>query len=142
MLLARRFFNDDFFDDLFDFDFPFAGRFNAPISRYSRSFPIMNIYEDDSNYYISAELPGVKKSDLKIAVSGDILSIECKRETKTKEKSDAYYRAERIAGEFKRSVSLSESIDKDKISAELKNGVLLITLGKSEEIKPRAIEVK
>ncbi|HON55539.1 MAG TPA: Hsp20/alpha crystallin family protein [bacterium] len=140
MFLTRSLFNDDFFDDLFNWDFPIQRNFSRFFN--TKVFPMLNIYEDENNYYISAELPGVEKKDLKISLVGDTLSIEGKREQKEDKKKKTYYRSERVYGEFKRSISLSESIDKNKIQAELKNGVLLITLAKAEEIKPKAIEIK
>ncbi len=137
MLFSRNFFEEDFFDDLFDLAFP---RNITRFQNYNRVFPTLNIYEDESNYYISAELPGINKSDLKIKIDNDSLSIEGKRESKI-DKNSSYYRNERWSGEFKRSISLSELVDKNKIQAELKNGVLLITLAKSEEVKPKSIEI-
>lgn len=139
MFLTRNFFNDDFFDDLLSLDFQTPRSFSRAFS--GKTFPALNIYEDESNYYISAELPGIKKEELKINLVGDTLSIEGKRETKEDSKKRVYYRSERVYGEFKRSISLSESIDRNKIQAELKNGVLLITLGKAEEVKPKAITI-
>ncbi|HPG31791.1 MAG TPA: Hsp20/alpha crystallin family protein [bacterium] len=138
MLFSKHFFDDDFFDDLFEFALP---KNAARFQNVARVFPNLNIYEDESNYYISAELPGISKKDLKIKTANDTLSIEGKRENVIDDKA-VYYRNERWSGEFKRTISLSELVNKEKIQAELKNGVLLIALAKSEEVKPKSIEIK
>jgi len=143
MLFSSNFFDRDFFDDLFDWDFSIPRAFqNFRTFSFRTTYPAFNVYEDDSAYFITAELPGISKKDLKIEIAGNTLSIEAKREQPKPDKKNNYYRTERFSGEFKRSFSLNDSINTANIKAELANGILLITLPKAEEVKPKAIEVK
>ncbi len=104
--------------------------------------PPVNIWEDDNNLYLEVEVPGLVMDDLEIFVhDGDELSIKgVRRETEIGE--GKWRRQERSRGEFSRAFKLSGDFDVDKVSAELKHGLLTVTLPKSEAVKPRKIEVK
>lgn len=104
-------------------------------------FPLMNLTEDKDNYYVRAELPGIKGSDLEIQATGDSLTIAGER--KIAEDGDAtYHRREREAGKFSRILTLPGEIDTNKIEASCVEGVLTIRLPKAEASKPKQIQVK
>ena len=104
--------------------------------------PLVDITEDDKEYLIKAELPEVKKDDVKVAVDEDVLTITGERKFKKEEKGNKYHRVERAYGNFTRSFTLPEDVDPGKVSAEFKEGLLSVHLPKSEKAKPKAIEIK
>ena len=104
--------------------------------------PLVDIVEDDNEYLIKAELPEVKKEDVKVTVQDDVLTISGERTFEKEEKGRKYHRMERAYGSFARSFTLPEDADGEKLAAEFKNGVLKVHLPKSEKAKPKSIEVK
>ncbi|MGQ0696034.1 MAG: Hsp20/alpha crystallin family protein [Nitrospiraceae bacterium] len=104
--------------------------------------PLVDISEDEKEYVIKAEIPEMKKEDIKISVQDDVLSISGERKYEKEEKGKKYHRVERAYGSFMRSFTLPEDADGSKVNAEYKDGVLKIHLTKSEKAKPKAIEVK
>ncbi len=104
--------------------------------------PLVDITEDEKEYVIKAEIPEMKKEDIKISVQDDVLSISGERKYEKEEKGKKYHRVERAYGSFMRSFTLPEDADGSKVNAEYKDGVLKIHLTKSEKAKPKAIEVK
>ena len=104
--------------------------------------PPVDIEESDREYLIKAELPGMKKEEVKLKVEGGTLSISGERTAEKEEKDKTYHRVERSYGAFSRSFTLPEGALAEKISAEFKDGVLMVHLPKDEKAKPRAIEVK
>jgi HSP20 family protein len=104
--------------------------------------PLVDITEDDKEYVIKAELPEMKKEEIKISVHDDVLAISGERKYEKEEKGKKYHRVERAYGSFMRSFTLPEDADGSKVSAEYKDGVLKVHLAKSEKAKPKAIEVK
>lgn len=117
--------------------FDWSGR-NVSGTRY----PSVDITESENSYRITADLPGLSREDIKVTVENSVLTIsgEKKREVEKHEK-DRYYHLERTYGVFSRSFSLPANVDGKNIEARYTNGVLELTLKKSEEAKPRAIEV-
>lgn len=110
-------------------------------SREAGVFPLVNVWEDKDNYYVSAEIPGVEDKDLDITAVSDGITI--KGERKIDSVADAsYHRSERSAGKFSRVITMHDRIDPGKVEARLKNGVLTITIGKAEETKPKPITIK
>jgi len=114
---------------------------------YGAFAPRIDIYEDEKNLYLQAELAGVKKEDVKVSINDEnvlIIKGEKKRELKSENKEDerCFLRVERAFGEFTRSFMLPENIDKDSISAKYDSGVLEITLAKKEPEKPKEVEIK
>jgi HSP20 family protein len=103
--------------------------------------PLVDITEDDKEYLIKAELPDVKKEDVKVAVENGRLTITDERKFE-KEESKKYHRVERLYGRFVRSFIVPDIAEADKVSAEFADGVLKVHLPKSEKAKPRQIEVK
>ncbi|MGB7790021.1 MAG: Hsp20/alpha crystallin family protein [Terrimicrobiaceae bacterium] len=104
--------------------------------------PLVDIVEDDKEYLIKAELPEVKKEDVKVTVDNGVLTITGERKFEKEEKGRKYHRVERGYGSFTRSFALPEGAAGDKISAEFKEGVLKVHLAKSGEAKPKSIDVK
>jgi len=104
--------------------------------------PTVDISETDGEYQIKAEIPDVKKEDVKVTLEDGVLTIQGERKQEKEEKGKKYHRVERSYGSFVRSFSLPEFIDEEKVKAEFKDGVLNLHLPKSEKGKPKAIEVK
>ena len=104
--------------------------------------PLVDIAEDDKEYLIKAELPEVKKEDVKVTVEGGVLTITGERKFEKEEKGKKYHRLERAYGSFMRSFALPEGAAGDKISADFKDGVLKVHLAKSPEAKPKSVNVK
>lgn len=104
--------------------------------------PLVDITEDDKEYLIKAELPEVKKEDIKLTVDEDVLTITGERKIEKEEKGKKYHRVERAYGSFMRSFTLPEDADASKVSADCKDGLLKVHLPKSEKAKPKSIEVK
>jgi HSP20 family protein len=104
--------------------------------------PAVDISESEGEYLIKAELPGVKKEDIKVTLQEGVLTIQGERKQEKEEKGRKYHRIERSYGTFMRSFTLPDSVDDSKVSAEFKDGLLYLHVPKSEKAKPKAIEVK
>jgi HSP20 family protein len=106
------------------------------------SYPPLNLWEDGDHVYVEAELPGMQLDGLEIYVSqGDQLTIQGERKPLEAEKG-VWHRQERGFGKFSRVITLPVPVDADKVEARFENGVLLVTLPKSEMARPRRITVK
>jgi len=105
-------------------------------------WPAVEVYEDKNNVCIHAELPGMKKEELEVSVSGDYLSITGERKAETKDESAQVYRAERYYGRFQRTVALPAAVDAGRISAHYKDGVLTVTCPKTAEAKQKRLGIK
>ena len=103
---------------------------------------MVDITEDEKEYIVKAEIPEMKKEDIKISVHDDVLSISGERKYEKEEKGKKYHRVERAYGSFMRNFTLPQDADGSKVNAEYKDGVLKVHLPKSEKAKPKAIEVK
>lgn len=119
------------------------GSYGNGSSRQSASvYPPMNMWEDDDNLFAEAELPGFEMEDLEIYVSGgNQLSVSGTRKQPELE-GGAWHRQERVFGQFRRTIELPYDVDSDKVSATFNSGILTLTMPKSEEVKPKRIEVK
>ena len=104
--------------------------------------PLVDITEDDKEYLIKAELPEIKKEDVKLTVQDNVLAISGERKYEKEEKDKKYHRVERAYGSFLRSFTLPEDADGSKVAAEYKDGILTVHLPKSEKAKPKSIDVK
>lgn len=130
--------------NLFDFD-PFFGDWSVNHFNSKNGFtPKVDVTEDNDNLYVHAEIPGVNKEDVKVNINGDVLTVSGEKKTETKDENKNYYRIERTSGSFSRSFTLPSEIVVDKISAEYKDGVLNITLPKTEQAKvvEKQIDIK
>jgi HSP20 family protein len=105
------------------------------------TFPPVNVWEDDENLYAEAELPGLRRDDLEVSVHGRELTLRGRRR-EPEEAEATYRRRERPVGEFVRVLELPASVDADRVSAFLENGVLTLTLPKAAEARRRRIEVR
>src|SRR5207253_7631815 len=103
--------------------------------------PLADITEDDKEYIIKAELPDVKKEDVKVTVENGVLTISGERKFEKEEKKKKYHRIERAYGTFVRTFSLPDVADAGKVKAEFKNGVLTVHMPKSEKAKAKQVEV-
>lgn len=103
--------------------------------------PSVDVSETEGEYQIKAEIPDVKKEDVKVTVEDGVLTIQGERKHEKEEKGKKYHRVERSYGSFVRSFTLPDLVDEEKVKAEFKDGVLNLQLPKSEKAKPKAIEV-
>src|SRR5438445_3980678 len=103
--------------------------------------PLVDISEDDKEYLIKAELPEVKKEDVKVTAEAGTLTIMGERKFEKEEKNKKYHRVERAYGSFGRSFSLPDDASPAKVSAEFKDGVLTVHLAKNEKPRPQQVEV-
>lgn len=104
-------------------------------------FPLVNITEDKNSFYVRAELPGVKSSELDLSVAVDSLTISGERKISTENGQVKYHRKEREGGKFSRVVGLPCSVDTQRVEASCRDGVLVVVLPKAEASKPRQIQV-
>lgn len=104
--------------------------------------PAVDVSEDDKEYLVKAELPELKKEDVKINVENSTLTISGERRAEKEEKGKRYHRIERSYGSFLRRFTMPEGIDSSKVAAEFKDGLLVIHIPKDEKAKPKSIEVK
>ena len=105
-------------------------------------FPLINLTEDKNNYYVRAELPGVKGEELDIQATSNNITIAGERKIAAEGEETRYHRREREAGKFSRAIGLPDEVDPDKVDAKLEDGVLTIVVSKAEAIKPKQITVK
>jgi HSP20 family protein len=105
-------------------------------------FPLTNLTEDTENYYIRAELPGIKSDELDIQVTTEGISISGERKIPKEGENVRYHRREREAGKFSRLINFPGMVDVDNVNASMENGVLKVIVPKSEAAKPRQIIVK
>ena len=121
------------------FDTPFS-----PFFRTSGSFstwsPAVDVYEDKDQFTVVAEVPGMKKEDLNLTLQNGVLTISGER-NRGEQKPDHGFRSERFVGRFQRSITLPASVDPSGVKATYQDGLLKVMLPKSEEAKPKQIEV-
>ena len=104
--------------------------------------PRVDILEKENEFLLRSELPGMKKDDIKITMLDNILTIKGEKSGEVKEENKNFHLCERHYGKFTRSFRLPNPIEAKKIEASMKEGILTITLPKSEEAKPKEIEIK
>ena len=123
-----------YFDDFSNFGFSFTDNFN----------PRIDISDDEQTFSVIAEIPGIKKDNLKITLQDNILTIEGEKKKEDEVKEKNYYRSERVFGSFKRCFTLPSEVDSEKVDAKFEDGILKINLKKLEP-KPKnekVIELK
>lgn len=106
------------------------------------SFPVVNMGETEDSVFVYAFVPGVDADSLDVSVEGSLLTLSGKRAPPEVGKDAVWYRSERFAGEFTRSLSLPETVDPAQVEATLKNGVLVVRMRKRAEVQPRRLEIK
>lgn len=129
----------DEMDRLFD---DFFGMTPARTERGAVWSPAVNVREDEDNFYIEAELPGISREDIELEVEQNSLRIKGERKFEKQEEGENYHFVERSYGSFYRSFTLPGNVDADGIGAEYKDGVLHVTVPKQEEVKPKKVEIK
>jgi HSP20 family protein len=128
--------------DLFRWD-PFGEMLPSFLSLESVAFsPDFDVKETKEGFVFTADMPGVKESDLDVRLTQNRLTISGKRESEKVEKTDQFYASERSYGSFTRSFTLPDGVAADKIHAELKQGVLTLAIPKKPEAQPKKIEVQ
>jgi HSP20 family protein len=105
-------------------------------------FPPLNVTQDGDRFYVRAEVPGVKASELQISAVRNRLTIAGKREIPQENDRVSYHRRERPEGSFNRSITLPAELDTERVEARCVDGILTLVLPKVEEAKPRQIAVK
>ncbi len=126
-------------DQLFNESFDWFGPLAAPFEAWG---PAVDVFEDKDQVVVKAELPGMKKEDIEIYMSGDSLSISGERKEESEKKSGNNITAERHFGRFHRWVPLPAGVIPEKIEAHYKDGVLKITCPKTEDAKRKQLEIK
>ncbi len=122
---------------------------HSPVSRFAflpglaaRHYPLINVFDDQEKVYIECLAPGLDPQEMDVTVENNVLTIRGEKNSKSAEISaEAYHRSERAAGKFVRTFEIGCDVDPDKIIAEYNQGLLQITLGKSEKSKPRRIKI-
>lgn len=151
MALARWRKRDEWepFRDLFDLQKEINRLFDISFSRLPQPFtgeetfsPAIELYEKDNEYIVEAELPGLKHDEIKVNVEGDVLTISGERKREKEIQRENVYRSERFYGRFVRRIALPEDVDLEKVKASYKDGILKISVPKSEKAKPKKIDVK
>ncbi len=125
------------FDDLND-----GWQMLSPFSGSTAFVPSLDIYQDKDNVIAKVAIPGIDPENVNIQIENDILTIEgnVQKESEVDEKN--YYRKEISSGSFHRSMLLPASVEGDKAKAEVEKGILVITMPKKEEIKPKTIKIE
>jgi HSP20 family protein len=103
--------------------------------------PRFDVKETGDAYLFTADLPGVKESDLDISLAGNILTVSGKREEEHRDEGEQYHATERSHGQFTRSFSLPDTADTGHVQASLKDGVLHLHVPKKPEVQPRKIPI-
>jgi HSP20 family protein len=104
--------------------------------------PRADVAESDEGYEISLDLPGVAAEDFELELEDGTLTIAGTRKDETNEEGKTFQRIERRHGQFRRSFALGQDVDPDKVEASYKDGVLRISVPKTEKVRPRKIEIK
>lgn len=104
--------------------------------------PSVDVAESDGSVVIKAELPGLEAKDIDVDVTGNVLTLKGEKKMDEEKEGERVYRRERFHGTFQRSFRLPAGVESDKVDANFKNGVLTITVPKSEESRQKKIEIK
>jgi len=115
------------------------GRFGQSSGSYS--YPLINVYDTKDDVIVVAELAGMKKKDINVVMNNGVLTLSGKREPFMDEGKAELIRTERSIGDFEKSFRIPVKVKEDKINASYSNGILTITIPKSEEAKPKSIAI-
>ncbi|MGZ8191886.1 MAG: Hsp20/alpha crystallin family protein [Methylobacter sp.] len=133
---------DNFFDDFLSRRWPRLLDWNFPAGL-ERGLPKVDIIDHDNEVEVQAALPGVKKEDLDVTISNQTITIRTStKEEKKEEEKGKYFRREITRGEFQRTLSLPDNVDDANAKASFKDGILTVTIPKSEKSKRKTIEIK
>jgi HSP20 family protein len=103
--------------------------------------PPLDLSESEQNVQVRVDLPGLTREQIKLSLQEDVLTISGERPAETLETGAGYHRRERVQGRFERTIRLGLPVDASKITATFKDGVLVVTLPKTQEAKPRQIDI-
>ena len=131
---------DRVFNGFFEASEPAYSRFSG--DRFSAFVPDLNVSESEKSVEISAELPGMNETDIEVSVDKNLLTIKGEKKAGREDQNRSYYHRERRFGSFQRSIRLPDEVEMENIQAAFRDGVLVITLPKSEKEQARVIEVK
>ncbi len=126
-----------FFEEFFN-DLPFVT--NA-VRGSEKWLPTVDIVEKDGNLILRAEVPGVNEKDIDLKLEGNVLILKGEKKSEHEESNNNYHRMESFYGSFARSFTLPDTVDRDHIKAECKNGILTITIPQKADVRPREIPV-
>lgn len=122
--------------------------FDSPLTELTRTAqllsgwaPALDVYEEKDSFVVKAELAGMKKEDIEVSFHDGSLSISGERKSESQHEDTEVYRAERFFGRFQRTVTLPAAVAADKVKGAYKDGVLTVTLPKTEAAKPKQIDV-
>jgi HSP20 family protein len=118
------------------------GELGSMGSRELAFVPSFEVKETKDAYVFKADLPGIREEDLDLSLTGNRLTVSGRREEEKREEDERYFTFERSYGSFSRSFTLPEGVDVEHANAELRDGVLTVSLPKRPEVKPKRIEVK
>lgn len=124
---------DRFLDFPKDWEFPLQG---------GELFPKVDISETPQEYTVRAEIPGMRKEDTKVSVNNNVLTLSGEKKSEARHEDKKYHRVESYYGSFQRSFVLPDAIKADKVAAAFKDGVLTVTIPKSEEAKEKTVDIK
>ena len=122
------------------FDLSTTGNLARQAQLFSGWTPALDLYQNNDNVVAVVELPGMRNEDIDVSLHDGMLTIAGERQSSSSEGENAE-RTERFSGKFRRSVTLPTRVDASKVSASYKDGILTVTLPKSEEAKPKKVEV-
>jgi HSP20 family protein len=120
----------------------FERSFFGPRTRDADFAPAVDVHETAESLVLRAELPGVKREDIDIAIDGNVLTLKGERKLEKEESGRKYHRIERSYGAFVRQFQLPTNVDSSAVDAKLNEGVLTLSLPKKQELKARKVEVK
>jgi len=103
--------------------------------------PVVDVLEDKDKILVKVEIPGMKKEQIDIELTGDTLTIKGERKFEDEDKKDDYVRVERFYGRFQRSFTIGIPVKSDEVKAAYKDGILEVTIPKAEEVKPKKVDV-
>jgi len=124
------------------FESPLTALTQSPNQFSSGWMPAVDLSEDKDNLYLKAELPGMKKEDIQVSIHEGVLSLSGERTLDERCKGAEVYRSERFLGRFQRTLTLPVPINAETVKATYRDGILNVVLPKTEESKPKHIEVK
>jgi HSP20 family protein len=120
---------------------PFRDVGLAPAGDYRAFTPNFDVKETKEGYVFRADLPGIEDKNLDISLTGNLLTVSGHREAEKHNEGETYYASERTYGSFSRAFTLPEGTDPERVTADLKNGVLVLTIPKKPEVQPKKISV-
>jgi HSP20 family protein len=103
--------------------------------------PSVDLSETENTYEVKAEMPGMKKEDIKVEVKENVLTLTGEKKHETKDDKKNFHRLERVYGKFQRSFRLPREVKSEEIKAKYRNGVLTIEIPKAEEMKPKEVAI-